>query len=67
MDDPEYDEFVFEVEDQPGWSTAVLFAIALAILVIAFVWFVIRIDPLLGDFFPADEPTPTIVSPGEGL
>jgi hypothetical protein len=44
----------------------VVLAIALLLLIAAFIWFMIRLDPLLSDFIERDTPTPTVTSPTDG-
>ena len=44
---------------QPVWTQATVLALAVAILIVAFVWFVIRLDPLTSDFIEPDAPSPT--------
>jgi hypothetical protein len=54
------DEWEFEPDDSgAGLMSAILMAIALVILISAFVWFVIRLDPLTDDFIGEDLPIPT--------
>ncbi len=57
-----YDEWEFEPEDPgSGIMSAILLVIALAILVVSFVWFVIRLDPLTDDFIGTENATPSAV------
>lgn len=52
--------------DLPNWLTAIIMLLAVGILVIAFVWTFIQVEPWLADFIPADEsvasPTATLES-----
>jgi hypothetical protein len=55
------DAWEFEPEEPgSGFTSAVLLVIALAILVVSFVWFVIRLDPLTDDFIGNDSATPAV-------
>lgn len=47
--------------DIPNWVTAIIMVLAVAILVVAFVWTFIRVEPWLTDFIPSESlaPAPT--------
>jgi hypothetical protein len=53
------DEWEFEPDESGGGlMSAFLMAVALAILIASFVWFVIRLDPLTDDFIGGDPAAP---------
>lgn len=45
--------------EMPDWLTAVAIAIATAILLVVFIWIIVRIEPVLSDFIVSDTPIPT--------
>lgn len=52
--------------DLPNWLTAIIMLLAVGILVVAFVWTFIRVEPWLTDFIPSEgsvaSPTATLES-----
>jgi hypothetical protein len=58
--------FEAPIESGSSITTTVVLAIALLLLIAAFIWFMIRLDPLLSDFIERDTPTPTVTSPTDG-
>ncbi len=60
MREPGDYEYFFEPKAEgSGLGSAFLMIVALAVFVIAFVWFVINLEPLTEDFIGGDQPTPT--------
>lgn len=61
------DELYYEDPGEPsGFGTAVVLIVALVLLTIAFVWFVMRLDPLTRDFIESNGPAVTATEePGE--
>jgi hypothetical protein len=59
----------YEADSEPGSSVATILVLAIALLLLlaAFVWFMIRIDPLLTDFIERDTATPTASSRTESI
>ena len=69
VNDPRFDQddWIDEPpEEGSSIATTIVLALALLLLVAAFVWFMIRLDPLLSDFIEQDGPTPTVTSPTDG-
>jgi type VI protein secretion system component VasF len=60
------DWFEAQIESGSSITTTVVLAIALLLLIVAFIWFMIRLDPLLSDFIERDTPVPTATSPTDG-
>ena len=50
--------------EMPDWLSAVTLAFAIAILLVVFVWIIVRLEPVLSDFV-ASEPPVTTVTPVE--
>lgn len=46
----------------PDWLVALAIALATAILLVVFVWIIVRLEPLLSDFIVSDEPIATATS-----
>lgn len=56
------DSFMSESDppgEMPDWITAVAIAIATAILLVVFVWIIVRLEPVLSDFVASDTPIAT--------
>ncbi|MGH6915749.1 MAG: hypothetical protein ACREH3_18835 [Geminicoccales bacterium] len=53
-------------EEGSSIATTIILALALLLLVVAFVWFMIRLDPLLSDFIEQDAGAPTATSLPDG-
>jgi hypothetical protein len=50
--------------EMPDWLSAVALAFAIAILLIVFVWIIVRLEPVLSDFVASEQPV-TTVTPDE--
>lgn len=61
----EQDELELELEyaEEPsGTALALLLGVVLVLMIIAFVWFVVRLDPLTRDFVGDDDPPVTVTA-----
>ncbi|CAN5710180.1 hypothetical protein BH23CHL2_BH23CHL2_17330 [soil metagenome] len=59
----EHDEFELEYTEEPsGAALALLLGVVLVLMIIAFVWFVVRLDPLTHDFVGNDDPPVTVTA-----
>jgi hypothetical protein len=62
MSDSE-DQYPFDARlRRRDWQVAVSLAIAVLIVLVAFVWLLVQIDPFLSDFVSTDEASPVIVA-----
>lgn len=45
--------------EMPDWLSAVAIAFAIAILLVVFIWIIVRLEPVLSDFVGSDVPMAT--------
>ncbi|CAN5148909.1 hypothetical protein BH20CHL1_BH20CHL1_08140 [soil metagenome] len=46
--------------EMPDWLSAVALAFAIAILLVVFVWIIVRLEPILSDFVASEQPIVTV-------
>jgi hypothetical protein len=49
-------------EGSRDWVTAVALAVSIVLLVCVFIWIVVRLEPVMGDFVPSGAPTATVTA-----
>lgn len=45
--------------DGRDWVTAAALAVSIALLICVFIWIVVQLEPVMGDFVPSGEPAVT--------
>lgn len=45
--------------DGRDWVTAAALAVSIALLICVFIWIVVRLEPVMGDFVPSGQPAAT--------
>lgn len=45
--------------DGRDWATAVALTVSIGLLICVFIWIVVRLEPVMGDFVPSGEPAAT--------
>ena len=59
MDDNSYMSESDPPGEMPDWISALAIALATAILLIVFIWIIVRLEPFLSDFVVPDAPVAT--------
>ncbi|MEZ4523885.1 MAG: hypothetical protein R3A46_19965 [Thermomicrobiales bacterium] len=61
------DLYLEEPEEPSAIGLAILLVVVLALMVIAFIWFVMQFDPLTTDFIEGDPPAATATEDTGGI
>lgn len=48
--------------DGRDWVTAAALAVSIVLLICVFIWIVVRLEPVMGDFVPSGEPAATVTT-----
>jgi hypothetical protein len=62
MNDPGENDHLSATLRRRDWHVAVSLIIAVVIVLVAFVWLLVQIDPFLSDFVSTDDGSPVIVA-----
>ena len=62
MNDPYDRDALSAAFRRRDWQVAATLAIAVLIVLVAFIWLLVQIDPFLSDFVSIDDGTPAVVA-----